>query len=91
MLPPGGNPDDAAADAGSLAAPMPGKVVALMVAVGAVVERGQPLAVLEAMKMEHVITAPEAGRVTAILHSTGSQVQEGAALLAIEPIATGAA
>jgi 3-methylcrotonyl-CoA carboxylase alpha subunit len=56
-----------------------------------VVERGQPLAVLEAMKMEHVITAPEAGRVTAILHSTGSQVQEGAALLAIEPIATGAA
>jgi 3-methylcrotonyl-CoA carboxylase alpha subunit len=91
VLPPGGNPDDAAADAGSLAAPMPGKVVALMVAVGAVVERGQPLAVLEAMKMEHVITAPEAGRVTAILHSTGSQVQEGAALLAIEPIATGAA
>jgi 3-methylcrotonyl-CoA carboxylase alpha subunit len=70
---------------------MPGKVVALMVEVGAVVERGQPLAVLEAMKMEHVITAPEAGRVTAILHSTGSQVQEGAALLAIEPIATGAA
>jgi 3-methylcrotonyl-CoA carboxylase alpha subunit len=91
VLPSGGNPDEATADAGSLAAPMPGKVVALMVEVGAVVERGQPLAVLEAMKMEHVITAPEAGRVTAILHSTGSQVQEGAALLAIEPIATGAA
>ena len=86
VLPPGENPDDATADAGSLAAPMPGKVVALMVEVGAVVERGQALAVLEAMKMEHVITAPEAGRVTAILHSTGAQVQEGAALLAIEPL-----
>jgi len=46
--------------------------------------------VLEAMKMEHVMTAPQAGRVTAILYPAGSQVQEGHALLAIEPLqATG--
>ena len=91
VLPSGENPDQAGADAGSLAAPMPGKVVALMVEAGAVVERGQPLAVLEAMKMEHVITAPQAGRVTAILHPAGSQVQEGSALLAIEPLASSGA
>jgi 3-methylcrotonyl-CoA carboxylase alpha subunit len=88
VVPFGENPDEAQADAGSLAAPMPGKVVALMVAVGDQVERGQPLAVLEAMKMEHVMTAPQAGRVTAILHPAGSQVQEGHALLAIEPLQT---
>ena len=91
VLPLGDNPDDAAGDAGGLAAPMPGKVVAMMVEVGAVVERGQALAVLEAMKMEHVMTAPQAGRVSAIFHPAGAQVQEGAALLAIEPLAGGPA
>jgi 3-methylcrotonyl-CoA carboxylase alpha subunit len=84
VLPFGSNPDDEAAHAGGLTAPMPGKVVAVMVEAGAVVERGQALAVLEAMKMEHVIVAPFAGRVTAIHHPVGSQVQEGAALLALE-------
>ncbi len=86
VLPFGENPDAAATEAGGLAAPMPGKVVAMMVEVGALVERGQALAVLEAMKMEHVVTAPQAGRVSAILHPVGAQVQEGSALLAIEPL-----
>lgn len=83
----GANPDEESADAGGLTAPMPGKVVAMMVEVGAVVERGQALAVLEAMKMEHLIVAPFAGRITAISYPAGAQVQEGAALLALEPLA----
>jgi 3-methylcrotonyl-CoA carboxylase alpha subunit len=92
VVPFGENPDAAASESGGLAAPMPGKVVAMMVEVGTVVERGQALAVLEAMKMEHVMTSPQAGRVSAIFHPAGSQVQEGSALLAIEPIgAAGAA
>jgi 3-methylcrotonyl-CoA carboxylase alpha subunit len=91
IVPFGENPDDAASDAGGLAAPMPGKVVAMMVEVGTVVARGQALAVLEAMKMEHVMTAPQAGRVSAIFHPAGSQVQEGSALLAVEPIAASGA
>jgi 3-methylcrotonyl-CoA carboxylase alpha subunit len=84
---PGEDSSDEAGHAGGLTAPMPGKVLAMMVGLGAVVERGQPLAVLEAMKMEHLIVAPSAGRISAIMHPVGSQVQEGAALLAIEPVA----
>lgn len=83
----GVNPDEESTHAGGLTAPMPGKVVAMMVEVGAVVERGQALAVLEAMKMEHLIVAPFAGRITAISYPAGAQVQEGAALLALEPLA----
>ncbi|MFM8548418.1 MAG: acetyl/propionyl/methylcrotonyl-CoA carboxylase subunit alpha [Betaproteobacteria bacterium] len=84
---PGEDSSDEAGHAGGLTAPMPGKVLAMMVGLGAVVERGQPLAVLEAMKMEHLIVAPSAGRISAIMYPVGSQVQEGAALLAIEPVA----
>ena len=70
-----------AAGAGSLAAPMPGKVVSLLVAVGDKVEAGQPLAVMEAMKMEHTLAAPKAGTVEELLYAPGDQVAEGAALL----------
>lgn len=69
---------------GNLTAPMPGKVLSLAVATGDVVEAGQLLAVLEAMKMEHAISAPYAGIVTEIFFRTGEQVTEGAALLALE-------
>ena len=75
---------DAEAHGGNLAAPMPGKVIAVLVEVGATVERGMPLVILEAMKMEHTITAPAAGTVKEILYQIGEQVPEGAALIAFE-------
>jgi 3-methylcrotonyl-CoA carboxylase alpha subunit len=76
--------DDADA-AGGLAAPMPGKVIALMVEAGATVKRGQPLLVMEAMKMEHTIAAPADGVVEALLYRVGDQVAEGAALVGFAP------
>ncbi|MGB8930143.1 MAG: acetyl/propionyl/methylcrotonyl-CoA carboxylase subunit alpha [Anaeromyxobacteraceae bacterium] len=79
---------DAAAErevaAGSLAAPMPGKVIAVLVEAGDAVKRGAPLVILEAMKMEHTITSPRDGTVAAIHFATGALVSEGASLLALE-------
>ncbi|MEX0638356.1 MAG: biotin/lipoyl-containing protein, partial [Burkholderiales bacterium] len=69
---------------GSLAAPMPGKVIALLVETGARVEKGAPLLILEAMKMEHTISAPADGVVKAIHFAAGEQVPEGAELLTLE-------
>jgi 3-methylcrotonyl-CoA carboxylase alpha subunit len=71
--------------AGELAAPMPGKIVGVLVEPGRRVEKGTPLIVLEAMKMEHTITAPARGRVTAVHFAAGDQVVEGTELLAFEP------
>jgi 3-methylcrotonyl-CoA carboxylase alpha subunit len=75
----------AAAEAGGgrLTAPMPGRVAEVHVAPGARVARGDPLLVLEAMKMEHTIAAPAEGRVTEIHYRTGDLVEEGAELLAL--------
>jgi len=70
-----------AQDAGNLTAPMPGKVIALLCEAGAKVARGQPLLVMEAMKMEHTICAPSAGTVDALLYAVGDQVAEGAQLI----------
>ncbi len=72
-------------EGGGLTAPMPGKILAVLVQPGAEVEKGAPLVVMEAMKMEHTIAAPAKGRVTAVLHAAGEQVAEGAALIAFEP------
>ena len=69
------------AHGGGLAAPMPGKVIAVLVAAGASVERGAPLVIMEAMKMEHTITAPATGTVKEILYAVGEQVAEGAELI----------
>jgi 3-methylcrotonyl-CoA carboxylase alpha subunit len=69
---------------GQILAPMHGKVLALMVAAGDNVEKGQRLAVLEAMKMEHALTAPHAGRVAGLAVAAGQQVAEGARLMTIE-------
>jgi len=69
-----------AQDAGSLTAPMPGKVINLQVAEGDTVRKGQPLLVMEAMKMEHTIAAPFDGRVERLPFALGDQVPEGAAL-----------
>jgi biotin carboxyl carrier protein len=65
-------------------AAMPGKVVAVLVAVGATVERGQGLLVIEAMKMENEIVAPRAGRVAAIRVQPGQTVEAGETLAVIE-------
>jgi 3-methylcrotonyl-CoA carboxylase alpha subunit len=69
------------AEGGRLTAPMPGKVVSFAVQAGDVVKKGQPLAVLDAMKMEHTIAAPQDGVVTELLYAPGDQVVEGAELL----------
>jgi 3-methylcrotonyl-CoA carboxylase alpha subunit len=66
---------------GLVAAPMPGKVVRLLVTPGETVARGQVLAVLEAMKMEHRLPAPRDGRVVAVHVAVGEQVEEGTILL----------
>ena len=69
---------------GRLTAPMPGTVVAVMVTAGQRVERGAPLVVLEAMKMEHTITAPVAGTVASLFYAVGDIVSEGAELISFE-------
>jgi len=72
---------DTQAEGGRLTAPMPGKVVSFAVRAGDAVSRGQPLAVMEAMKMEHTIAAPADGVVQELLYAPGDQVTEGAELL----------
>ena len=69
------------ADVGRLTAPMPGKVVSFAVKAGDKVTKGQALAVMEAMKMEHTIAAPLDGVVEELLYLPGDQVAEGAELL----------
>jgi 3-methylcrotonyl-CoA carboxylase alpha subunit len=70
--------------AGSLAAPMPGKVLQVLVQAGAKVAKGAPLVILEAMKMEHTIAAPHDGSVAEIYFKAGEQVNEGVELLRLE-------
>jgi 3-methylcrotonyl-CoA carboxylase alpha subunit len=72
---------EAPAEAGRLTAPMPGKVVSFAVKAGDRVQRGQALAVMDAMKMEHTIAAPIDGIVEELLYAAGDQVVEGAELL----------
>jgi 3-methylcrotonyl-CoA carboxylase alpha subunit len=71
---------------GGLKAPMPGKVIALIAAVGARVEKGAPLLVLEAMKMEHTISAPKRGTVKAFRCAPGDQVVDGVDLVDFEGV-----
>ena len=69
---------------GNLTAPMPGKVVSFAVKVGDKVRKGQTLAVMEAMKMEHTIAAAADAVVKALLYLPGDQVAEGAELLLLQ-------
>jgi 3-methylcrotonyl-CoA carboxylase alpha subunit len=75
---------DAEGGEGRLTAPMPGKVIAVLVEPGTVVEKGTPLIVMEAMKMEHTIGAPTAGTVKEVLYAVGDQVADGAQLLVLD-------
>ncbi len=75
---------EAPEEGGRLTAPMPGKVVSFSVNVGDKVKAGQPLAVMEAMKMEHTMAAPADGEVLELLYAPGDQVAEGAELLKLK-------
>ncbi|MGV9519008.1 acetyl/propionyl/methylcrotonyl-CoA carboxylase subunit alpha [Streptomyces griseus] len=75
--------------ADTLAAPMPGTVTVVKVAVGDEVEAGQSLLVVEAMKMEHVIAAPHAGTVTELDVTAGATVAMDQILAVVVPVADG--
>jgi 3-methylcrotonyl-CoA carboxylase alpha subunit len=70
-------------EGGVVKAPMHGKLVAVFVTPGERVEKGQRLAVVEAMKMEHALLAPAAGEVAEVAAEPGAQVTEGAPLIVI--------
>jgi acetyl/propionyl-CoA carboxylase alpha subunit len=70
---------------GSLLAPMPGLVVRVLAEAGAAVSAGQPLVVLEAMKMEHEVAAPAGGVVTDLRAAAGQQVEAGQVLAVVVP------
>ena len=70
---------------GVLVAPMHGKLLGIGVAKGDAVQKGQRLAILEAMKMEHALLAPFDGTVAEVMAAPGSQVAERAPILVIKP------
>jgi 3-methylcrotonyl-CoA carboxylase alpha subunit len=80
----GGERSDGASGGGAVVAPMHGRVASLDVREGDSVAAGQKLAVVEAMKMEHVLAAPAAGRVARVLVEAGAQVAQGAQIVVIE-------
>ena len=73
--------DSGAGAGGDILAPMPGKIIQILAEPGQAVRKGAPLAVLEAMKMEHTLTAPADAKVAEILARPGDQVSEGALLV----------
>ena len=70
---------------GRLVAPMNGRVVAVNAQAGDTAEAGRALVVLEAMKMEHVLSVPAAARVKAVHVAAGAQVSPGQLLVELEP------
>jgi len=85
----GHRPGDAADGAGDLRAPMPGVVTQVLVQVGETVRTGQPLLIVEAMKMEHVVRAGTPGVVRAMRVTAGDQVDGGAVVAELDPVASG--
>ena len=65
-------------------APMPGKLVKVLVKVGEAVKEGQGLVVVEAMKMENELKSPKAGKVTELFAQEGTPVEQNAKLVAVE-------
>ena len=76
--------EDVAEGGGAVRSPMHGKLVDVFVALGDLVQKGARLAVVEAMKMEHVLVAPVAGRIASISAQAGQQVAQNAPLIGIE-------
>jgi len=70
-------------EGGTVKAPMHGKLIAVFVSPGDKVEKGQRLAIVEAMKMEHALVAPAAGEVVEVAAEPGVQVAEGARLIVV--------
>ncbi len=82
---PAAAPAPAASGAGeSITSPMPGNILAVNVAAGDMVRKGQVLMILEAMKMENEIMAPHDGKVTAVAVTKGAAVESGALLCTIQ-------
>ena len=82
---PAAAPVPAASGAGeSITSPMPGNILAVNVAAGDTVKKGQVLMILEAMKMENEIMAPHDGKVTAVAVTKGAAVESGALLCTIQ-------
>jgi acetyl/propionyl-CoA carboxylase alpha subunit len=75
--------------AGSLVAPMPGTIVRIEAKEGAAVVAGQPLVVIEAMKMEHQIVAPAHGTVASVQVEVGQPVDAGAVLVVLQDVTAG--
>ncbi len=73
--------EDSEAAALKITAPMPGRIIAVHVAAGKMVEKGAPLIVLEAMKMEHTLKAGHAGKIEHVACKPGDQIREGQELL----------
>ena len=73
-----------ASDETAVRSPLPGKIIDLKVKAGDSVSKGQPLLVLEAMKMEHTLNAPIDGKVKSVRYAVGEQVPEGAELVEFE-------
>lgn len=65
----------------TLGAPMPGVILRILVAAGATVQRGQDIAVLEAMKMENILRAPREGTIAEVCVRQGQQVAHGAPIV----------
>ncbi len=81
------SPEERHADAGSLAAPMPGQIIAVFVEEGQPVRAGDALVVLEAMKMEHTVRAPHDGIVAGVRYQASDQVAAATVLLDVRPSA----
>jgi 3-methylcrotonyl-CoA carboxylase alpha subunit len=79
-----GGEDEGTLGPGGVSAPMPGKIMEIMVKNGDVVEQDQTLIIMEAMKMEYTLTAPRAGTIADLAIAAGDQVGDGAPLLNIE-------
>jgi 3-methylcrotonyl-CoA carboxylase alpha subunit len=76
---------DTASRGGILRAPMHGKVLAVLVAKDATVRKGERVAIIEAMKMEHALVAPFDGSVSEVAVAAGDQIAERATVMVIEP------
>ena len=73
---------------GDVISPMPGRIVKILVREDDIVESGQDLLIVEAMKMENRIKSPYSGRVTCIHFQEGDQISDGTPLMEIDPLNT---